>query len=291
MSNTRCTSSRSQLVRTRSPGITSIGTSRTSSVSWRFCTTCARCARNASPALPLTSSTRATSWSRSPNSDDPLGRGLLADARDVGQVVARVAAQGREVGVLRRGQAVLLLHRLGREPPHVRDALARVEHGDPVAHQLERVAVAGADQHVEAFALGPRRDGGDDVVGLVALGLQRRDAQRVEHLLDEVDLPAEVGRARAAVGLVVGEQLGAERLAGHVERDRDVRRVLVAHDVDQHRGEAVDGVGRLAGRGREVLDREGVERAVGQRVPVEQQQAVTGRLGRLIHAIEPSAPS
>ena len=48
--------------------MTSIGTSRTSSVSWRFCTTCARCARRASPALPVTSSTRATSASRSPNS-------------------------------------------------------------------------------------------------------------------------------------------------------------------------------------------------------------------------------
>ncbi len=48
--------------------MTSIGTSRTSSVSCRFCTTCARWARSASPALPLTSSTRATSWSRSPNS-------------------------------------------------------------------------------------------------------------------------------------------------------------------------------------------------------------------------------
>ena len=39
---------------------------------------------------------------------DPLGRGLLPHARDAGQVVARVAAQRREVRVLLRGQPVLL---------------------------------------------------------------------------------------------------------------------------------------------------------------------------------------
>jgi hypothetical protein len=43
---------------------------------------------------------------------DPLGGGLLPDARDAGQVVAGVAAQRGEVRVLRRGQPVL-----GLPPP------------------------------------------------------------------------------------------------------------------------------------------------------------------------------
>ena len=68
-------------------------------------------------------------------------------------------------------------------------------------------------------------------------------------------------------------------IASVVEGDGEVRRLLVAQDVDQHRREAVDRVGRLPGRGGEVLHREGEERAVGQRVAVEQQQAV----GRVRH--------
>ena len=54
---------------------------------------------------------------------------------------------------------------------------------------------------------------------------------------------------------------------GHVERHRHVRRLLVAQDVDEHRGEAVDGVGRLTGGGGEVLDGQGEERSVGQECP------------------------
>jgi 1,4-dihydroxy-2-naphthoyl-CoA hydrolase len=48
---------------------------------------------------------------------------------------------------------------------------------------------------------------------------------------------------------------------------------LVAQHVDEHRGEAVDGVGVLAGVGREVLRGQRVERAVGQRMSVEEEQA------------------
>ena len=54
-------------------------------------------------------------------------------------------------------------------------------------------------------------------------------------------------------------------------------RLLVAQHVDQHRGEAVDRVGVLARGGREVLDRQREERAVGQRVAVEEEQARGGR--------------
>ena len=62
---------------------------------------------------------------------------------------------------------------------------------------------------------------------------------------------------------------------------REVGGLLVAQHVDEHRGEAEDGVGVLAGAGREVLHREREERPVGQRVPVEQEQAgADGGVGR-----------
>ena len=74
----------------------------------------------------------------------PLRRGLLPDARDAGQVVAGVAAQRGEVGVLRRREPVLLLDRpSGVIRARSRHAPARVEHGDVVVDELEGVAVAG----------------------------------------------------------------------------------------------------------------------------------------------------
>ena len=66
-----------------------------------------------------------------------------------------------------------------------------------------------------------------------------------------------------------------------VSGDRDVFQ-LVAEHVDEHRREAVDGVGRLTGLGREVLRRQGVEGAVCQRVAVEEQEPV-----RRCHDVHP----
>ena len=135
-------------------GVTSSGTSLASSVSWRLRSTSARCSRRLSPARPLTSSTRSTSCGQGAELHHPLGRGLLADPGDAGQVVARVAAQRGEVRVLGRGQPVLLGDRLRREPGHVADPAPGHQHRHVVADQLQHVPVAGDDQH--AHALGRR---------------------------------------------------------------------------------------------------------------------------------------
>ena len=121
---------------------------------------------------------------------------------------------------------------------------------------------------------GERRD---DVVGLVALDPEPRDPQRVEHLLDEADLAAEVARRLRPAGLVFRVGLVAEGLAGDVERDPDVGRLLVAQLVDEHRGEPVDRVGRDAHRGLEVLHGQREERPVGQRMAVQQQAVGVAR--------------
>ena len=208
---------------------------------------------------------------------DELGGGLLPQPGDAGQVVAGVAAQRCELGVLRRRQAVLLLDRVRGHPAHVRHPAAVVEHGDPLVDELEGIPVAGDDQDVHAVGGGLGGEGRDDVVGLETLSADDRDPQGVEHLADERHLSLEVGWRLGPAGLVVGVRLGAEGRSGDVEGDRDVGGLLVPQHVDEHRGEAVDGVGRLAGRGREVLDRQGEEGPVGQRVAVEQEQPRAGR--------------
>ncbi len=203
---------------------------------------------------------------------DPLRGRLLPHPGDAGQVVARVAAQRREVGVLRRGEVVLRCHLLRREASHLADPALRVQDGDVVGDQLQGVSISGTDQDVQAGGRGLGGDGGDDVVGLEPGGGEGRDAQRVEHLPDQGHLAAEVLGRLAAAGLVALVGLAAERLPRHVEGDGHVRRFLVTHQVDEHRGEPEDGIGRLAGGGRHVDLAQGVERPVGQRVAVQQQQ-------------------
>ncbi len=200
---------------------------------------------------------------------DPLRGVALADAGDAGQVVGGLPHQRGELGVAVGRHAVPLLDGGGRHPLHLRDAAHRVDHGGAVVDQLEGVAVAAADQHLEVAVHRLRGQRADDVVGLEAGLLDERHAQRLEHLLDQGDLAGELLGRLGAVGLVVGELLAAEGLPRDVEGDGEVGRLLVAQHVDEHRGEAVDGVGVLAGRGGEVLHRQRVERAVGQRVAVD----------------------
>ena len=277
--------SRSQGTGTRSRGAASSATSRASSVSCRLRSTSPRCSRSLSPALPLTSSTRSTSAASEPNSVIQRDAVFSPTPGMRRQVVAGVAAQRGEVRVLGRGQPVLLLHRGRGHPGHVADAAPGVQHGHVVGDELERVPVAGHDQHVHAVrgALGGER--GDDVVGLVAGHRHPPDAERVEHLEDQAELGAEIRGRLGPVRLVVHVLLVPERRLAPVEGHRDVRRVLVPQHVDEHRGEAVHGVRRLPGGGGEVLRRQREKGPVGQRVPVDEQQPVprgrrAGRRGR-----------
>ena len=204
---------------------------------------------------------------------DPLRGGLGPHPGDSRQVVGGLADEGCQVAVALRRHAVLRLDRRRGQPGQLRDALDGVEERDLVGDELDRVAVARADEDLDVLRGGQRRQGRDDVVGLVALGLDVTDLQRIEHLVQERDLALELVRRRRAPGLVFGIFLQAEGLARDVEGDRHVGRLLVPQQVDQHRREAVDRVGVLARPGREVLGREGEEGTVGQRMSVEQEEA------------------
>ncbi len=208
---------------------------------------------------------------------DPLRGRLLADAGDAGEVVRRVPAQGGQVRVLGGRDAVLLGDLLGGVAGELGDALGGVEHRDVLADQLQRVPVARDDQDLEALGRGGGGQRGDDVVRLEVLHGHPGDLHRVEQLVDQADLALELVGRLGAVGLVVGELLGAEGLPGEVEGHREVRRLLVPHGVGQHRGEAVHRVGGLARDGVEVLHRQGEPRPVGHGVSVEQHQPATRR--------------
>ena len=203
-----------------------------------------------------------------------LGGRLLADARNAGEVVARVAAQRRVLRILRRRYSPTPLRDAGFVVERViGDTALVVEHLDVrVGDQLERVSIAGHNDHIDAVGGGFGREGRDHVVGLDSRDLQLPDLQRFEHFMDEWQLRGEqIGRLFAPC-LVVGIQLVAVGApAGRVERDGNVIGDFVGDDLGQHRREAVDRV-RDRARLRGQVGRESEERPVGERMAVEQQQ-------------------
>jgi hypothetical protein len=216
---------------------------------------------------------------------DPLGRRLRADLVDPGQVVAGLAHERRDVRVLLRRHAVLLHHLLGVVPTQLAHAHGvRVEQRDVVVHELDGVPVAGDHEDPEALLRALLGQGREDVVRLVVLLGDGGDVHGLQRLLEERDLTGELGRRRAAGALVLRVLAGAEREARDVERHRDVGRLLLLQQEQQHGEEAVDGVGVLAVAGGEAVDGERVERPECQRVAVDDQK---GRLFGIRHGLQP----
>ena len=209
---------------------------------------------------------------------DQLRRRLLPHPRHTRQVVGIVTPQGRVLHVVGGHHtgpfldAGLVVEDVVGHPPLV------VEDLDVgVLDQLVAVAVAGHDDDVVAPVAGLRGQRGDDVVGLVAGGLEHRHGEGLEHLSDQPHLLAEDVGCRLALRLVGRRHLVAERGFGPVERDRDQVGVVVLHQVDEHRGEPEHGVGDLPRCGRHV-GREGEEGPVGEGVPVDEHHV--GHCGR-----------
>ncbi len=155
---------------------------------------------------------------------EQLGRGLVADAGDPGDVVGGVALQADEVGHQLRRDAVAVDHPVAVVDPGVGDP-ARGRH-DPhaVVDQLVGVAVAGDDHHRHALPPRALGDRGDHVVGLVALDGEVAVAERLDQRLEVRPLLLEQVRARGALRLVLGIDLAAARVPGVPHDDRRLRR-------------------------------------------------------------------
>ena len=96
----------------------------------------------------------ASTPSRSPYSLQQLGGGLVADARDAGDVVGGVALEADQVGDPLGRHAVALDHALAVVDLGVGDAARGGHHPHPVLDQLVDVAVAGDDHHVDPLLAG-----------------------------------------------------------------------------------------------------------------------------------------
>ena len=142
------------------PGRGRRGTSRCTVASTLLTRASSACLRRFSLRLaPEISSTCASTSSSVPNCLQQLRGGLVADARDAGDVVRRVALEPVEVGDQLGRDAVALDHRLVVVELGLGDAARGRHHPDPSTRvdQLEGVAVAGDDHHRHALPRWPAR--------------------------------------------------------------------------------------------------------------------------------------
>jgi hypothetical protein len=168
-----------------------------------------------------------------------LGCGLAPDPTHAGDVVRRVAGQGEDVSQLFREYPELPLHFV--RP--VKDVFHGVQDLHVLPDELEKVLVAAHDDHLNSrFHAHPRRRG-QQVVRLVPRRFQDRYPEGIDQVVDDGDLGLKVLRHGGARSLVLLEDLVPGGRALAVEGDSHVFRLLVTDDLQQHGGEAVDGVG------------------------------------------------
>ena len=201
---------------------------------------------------------------------DQLGGRLLAHSRHTRQVVGRITTQGRVLHVQLGAYTGALLDPGFVVQRVVRHAPPVVEHAHVgILDELVGVAVARDDQHLVAVVAGPRGERGDDVVGFEARCLDDRQPQRLDDLAHQTHLlPKDVG-CRLAVGLVGRDPFVPEGRLGPVEGHGDVVGLVIADEVDQHRGEPEHRVRHLA-RGRGHVRGQREERPIGERVPIDE---------------------
>ena len=195
---------------------------------------------------------------------------LVPDAGHAGDVVRGVALEPLEVNELSGLHAVALADALFVVNDGVGEAAAGGEHLDVRPDKLEGVGVAGDDEGLHSLLAGLPGQGAQHVVGFVALHLEDGEVEGADDLLDAVHLDGHLLGGFDPVGFVGFILVVAETLA-HVEGHGDVVGLLVPQDVEEHGGEAVDGIGQLPlGGGQFVW--EGVEGAVGQGMAVNEDQ-------------------
>ena len=156
---------------------------------------------------------------------DELRRRLDADAGRAGNVVGRIAGERLDVDHLVRPDAEIVEH-LGRaDAALLAVAGGRVVHGDAGLDELHQVLVGRHDQNVRAPVARLPRVGGDQVVRLVAVLLDRNHAEGADGRPHQRELRHEVGRRLGTVALVGGVELAAERVFRLVEDDGEMGRL------------------------------------------------------------------
>ena len=177
---------------------------------------------------------------------DELGRALLTDALDAGDVVRGVTHDREHVDDVVGGRPELLLDLFEPLDDEVDLRLEDVVELRRLTYELHEVLVTGDEHDLGASGLCLASQGPEDVISLEPGDLEDRDAVGAHHLAHVVELADEVLGHLLAGGLVLGELLVTEGRAGRVEGDGDLFGGLGLEDPTQGHREAIGRAGRAA---------------------------------------------
>ncbi len=188
---------------------------------------------------------------------------LRPHQRHARHVIHRVAHQRLKIDHLLRRDSPL-----GLKPLAVENlVLADVEQLHAVGNQLPTVLVGGDNEALAIELFGHSGDGGQDVVGLVRLAAERRNAQCGDHATDRRNLRDQVLGHFRPLNLVLVVHRVTEGLAGQVERREEVVWPLLLQQIEQIASEAEHRAHGLASRAGHL--RQGMKHLMNQRVGVD----------------------
>ena len=166
---------------------------------------------------------------------DQLGRAFFADPLRARNVVDGIAQQRHQIDYSFGWNTENFFHFF-----FVDDdvcfcaARSRPQRSNVFPDKLHHVLVVADDQHLELFLRGLHRQRANNVVGLVTLKLQDRQAHRFAQLSNVGNLHGEVVGHRRALRFVLFKQLVAERRALGVENDAHVIRLVVLDEAPKN---------------------------------------------------------
>ena len=202
---------------------------------------------------------------------DEFLRRLLAHARTARDVIDGIAHESQHVDDLpRRLQSPLLLHVLGAENLCLAvSSHRRTIHPDALRDELPIVLVGRHHVGLDAPLVSLLSQRADDVVGLVALHFEHRNAVGGQYLLDDGYGEADGLGRFLSLCLVFGEGLVAERRAVGVEGNAQMCGLTLRHHIIQRVDEAQNGRRVLSLRvDARILDK-GVISAINQCVSIQ----------------------
>ena len=220
---------------------------------------------------------------------DQLLRGFFPDPLHTWHVVRRVTNQREVVNDTfgRHAESVVrILHPDPRLFDTRRSTATGIKQPDTGTHELLKVLVTRNDDNVVSGFNAKSGECADDVVGFVPRHAQHRDIVRFEQLLDAL-------QSRVKIGLQFVRQLFARRLVLRIQIDTE-RCTGVVHPAEQFGlvcgqetlekiCDAPCGRGVLAATGVQRPREQREERAIDQRIAINEKKSRCRRLGYITH--------
>ena len=156
--------------------------------------------------------------------------GLFAHARHAGNVIRGVAHQRQEINNQLWRDAVLGNHLIRPE-----DSVGHgIDQGDARRHQLGHVFIAGADQDWATCPFRFPRQGANHIVSFDARDSHQRQPHRFHHLMQRLNLRAQIVRHRRAVRFVMLEQFITEGFPFRIKDHDGMSRLILQYQTAQH---------------------------------------------------------